>query len=29
MEALSALPGFEHAVVPVGKGLSVASRISV
>jgi predicted O-methyltransferase YrrM len=26
LEAVKALPGFEHALVPVGKGLSVASR---
>jgi len=27
LEALSLLPGFEHAVIPVGKGLSVACRV--
>ena len=26
LNALSELPGFEHVVVPVGKGLSIASR---
>jgi predicted O-methyltransferase YrrM len=26
LDALSELPGFEHVVVPVGKGLSIASR---
>jgi predicted O-methyltransferase YrrM len=26
LEALSDLPGFEHVVVPIGKGLSIAYR---
>jgi predicted O-methyltransferase YrrM len=28
LAAVDALPGFEHVVVPIGKGLSVAHRVS-